>query len=56
MRLAADIPLEIQTTRYPTGEPNHALADLREGKLAGAAVLAIRGGDREVQVCASTCR
>jgi len=42
MRLAAEIPLEIETTRYPLGEANRALADLREGKLTGAAVLAIR--------------
>lgn len=41
MRLAAEIPLDIETTRYPLGEANRALADLREGKLAGAAVLAI---------------
>jgi D-arabinose 1-dehydrogenase-like Zn-dependent alcohol dehydrogenase len=56
MRLAADIPLKIQTTRYPMGEPNRALADLREGKLAGAGLLAIREGDLEVRVCASACR
>ncbi|KAE8759229.1 MULTISPECIES: zinc-dependent alcohol dehydrogenase family protein [Paraburkholderia] len=42
MRLAAEIPLDIETTRYPLGEANQALADLREGKLTGAAVLAIR--------------
>jgi propanol-preferring alcohol dehydrogenase len=42
MRLAAEIPLDIETTRYLLGEANHALADLREGKLTGAAVLAIR--------------
>jgi propanol-preferring alcohol dehydrogenase len=42
MRLAAEIPLDVETTRYPLGEANRALADLREGKLTGAAVLAIR--------------
>ncbi|SDI86451.1 alcohol dehydrogenase, propanol-preferring [Paraburkholderia phenazinium] len=42
LRLAAEIPLDIETTPYPLGEANRALADLREGKLTGAAVLAIR--------------
>jgi propanol-preferring alcohol dehydrogenase len=42
MRLAAEIPLDIETTRYPLGEANRALADLQDGKLTGAAVLAIR--------------
>lgn len=42
MRLAAEIPLDIETTRYSLGEANRALADLREGRLTGAAVLAIR--------------
>ena len=42
MHLAAEIPLDIETTRYPLGEANQALADLREGNLTGAAVLAIR--------------
>jgi propanol-preferring alcohol dehydrogenase len=42
MRLAAEIPLDVETTRYPLGEANRALADLREGTLTGAAVLAIR--------------
>ncbi len=42
MRLAAGIPLDIEATCYPLGEANEALADLREGKLTGAAVLAIR--------------
>ncbi|SDG43823.1 zinc-dependent alcohol dehydrogenase family protein [Paraburkholderia phenazinium] len=42
MRLAAEVALDIETTRYPLGEANQALADLREGKLTGAAVLAIR--------------
>jgi propanol-preferring alcohol dehydrogenase len=42
MRLAAEIPLDLETTLYPLGEANRALADLREGKLTGAAVLAIR--------------
>jgi len=39
MRLAAAIPLEIATTAYPLREANRALSDLREGRLAGAAVL-----------------
>lgn len=39
MRLADAIPLEIATTAYPLREANRALSDLREGRLAGAAVL-----------------
>jgi len=42
MRLAAEIPLEIETTCYPLSEANRALADLREGRSSGAAVLTIR--------------
>jgi propanol-preferring alcohol dehydrogenase len=42
MRLAAEIQLDIETTCYPLGDANRALTDLREGKLTGAAVLAIR--------------
>ena len=41
MRLAEDIPLEIATTPYSLSDANRALADLREGRLAGAAVLTI---------------
>jgi propanol-preferring alcohol dehydrogenase len=39
MRLAGEIALEIETTVYPLAEANRALNDLREGRLAGAAVL-----------------
>lgn len=39
MRIAAEIPLEIETTVYSLTKANRALADLREGRLAGAAVL-----------------
>ena len=39
MQLARDIPLEISATPYPLREANRALADLREGRVAGAAVL-----------------
>jgi propanol-preferring alcohol dehydrogenase len=42
MKLAAQTRLVIETTRYPLGEANRALNDLREGKLTGAAVLSIR--------------
>lgn len=41
MRIAAEIPLEIETTVYSLTQANRALADLREGRLAGAAVLTI---------------
>ena len=39
MRLAAEVKLEIEVTQYPLQEANKALADLREGRLSGAAVL-----------------
>lgn len=39
MRLAQEIPIEISATPYPLREANRALADLREGRVAGAAVL-----------------
>jgi alcohol dehydrogenase, propanol-preferring len=42
MRIAADVRLEIATTAYPLADANRALADLREGRLAGAAVLTMR--------------
>jgi len=41
MRLAQEVPLVIETTCYPLGDANRALADLREGRLTGAAVLSI---------------
>ena len=42
MRLAQEVPLVIETTCYPLGDANRALADLREGRLTGAAVLSIK--------------
>ncbi len=42
MRLAENIALQIETTVYPLAEANRALADLREGRLSGAAVLDVR--------------
>jgi propanol-preferring alcohol dehydrogenase len=41
MRIAGNIALEIETTVYPFTEADRALADLREGRLTGAAVLAM---------------
>ncbi|GLU35607.1 zinc-dependent alcohol dehydrogenase family protein [Trinickia caryophylli] len=42
MRVARQVPLELQTTAYPLRQANVALSDLREGRLAGAAVLTMR--------------
>ncbi|HVE11010.1 MAG TPA: zinc-dependent alcohol dehydrogenase family protein [Paraburkholderia sp.] len=42
MRIAGDVQLRIETTAYPLAEANRALADLREGRVAGAAVLTMR--------------
>jgi propanol-preferring alcohol dehydrogenase len=39
MRLAGELKIEIQVTRYPLKDANRALSDLREGRLTGAAVL-----------------
>jgi alcohol dehydrogenase, propanol-preferring len=39
MRVAEEVALQIETTTYPFTDANLALADLREGRLAGAAVL-----------------
>ncbi|HTH62046.1 MAG TPA: zinc-dependent alcohol dehydrogenase family protein [Paraburkholderia sp.] len=42
MQIAGRYPLEIETTRYPLADANRALADLRSGRLTGAAVLTMR--------------
>jgi propanol-preferring alcohol dehydrogenase len=42
MKMAGETPLAITTTCYPPGDANRALSDLREGRLAGAAVLSMR--------------
>jgi propanol-preferring alcohol dehydrogenase len=39
LRFAVSVPLRVQTTTYPLHRANDALADLRDGKLQGAAVL-----------------
>jgi len=39
MNVVAGMPLEVATTAYPLVRANEALADLREGRLVGAAVL-----------------
>lgn len=41
LALAGRIPIRTQVTAYPLDRANEALADLREGRLHGAAVLAI---------------
>jgi propanol-preferring alcohol dehydrogenase len=39
LAVAARVPLRVEATPYPLREANRALADLREGRLVGAAVL-----------------
>ena len=39
LALAPTLPLKMHATRYPLAHANQALADLREGRLQGAAVL-----------------
>ncbi|WP_250515016.1 zinc-dependent alcohol dehydrogenase family protein [Caballeronia sp. INDeC2] len=43
MNIAGQFHLDLHTTPYPLDEANRALADLRTGKLTGAAVLTVRG-------------
>jgi propanol-preferring alcohol dehydrogenase len=42
MEIAGQFHLDLHTTPYPLDEANRALADLREGRLTGAAVLTVR--------------
>ncbi|MCW3478907.1 hypothetical protein OL229_04900 [Neisseriaceae bacterium JH1-16] len=41
LQLAERIPLRVQITPYPLERANFALADLRAGRLQGAAVLTL---------------
>jgi propanol-preferring alcohol dehydrogenase len=41
LKIAAEIPIEVTTTPYPLSDAPRALADLREGRVAGAAVLEV---------------
>ncbi|CAD6533191.1 zinc-dependent alcohol dehydrogenase family protein [Paraburkholderia sabiae] len=42
MKIAGDVKLDIEATRYPLVDANRALDDLRGGKVSGAAVLIVR--------------
>ncbi|ALE58974.1 zinc-dependent alcohol dehydrogenase family protein [Paraburkholderia sp. RL17-368-BIF-A] len=44
MRIAGETRLALQTTTYALKDANCALADLRDGRLTGAAVLAVKPG------------
>ena len=44
LALAPRVPVRTQVTPYPLGSANEALADLREGRLHGAAVLEMKEG------------
>jgi alcohol dehydrogenase, propanol-preferring len=52
MRIAPQVPVETSITTYPLAHANRALADLRHGKLSGAAVLV--PGRRSTEVPAAT--
>jgi propanol-preferring alcohol dehydrogenase len=39
LALAGEVPIRTETVTYPLADANRALADLREGRLQGAAVL-----------------
>ena len=41
LALAAQVPVRTETKTYPLSRANEALRDLREGRVHGAAVLAI---------------
>jgi propanol-preferring alcohol dehydrogenase len=45
MRIAGDVRLHVETTAYRLDDANQALSDLREGRLAGAAVLRMDNED-----------
>lgn len=42
MKLAGEMKLDIEVTRYPLADANRALDDLRNGRLSGAAVVTAR--------------
>jgi propanol-preferring alcohol dehydrogenase len=44
MTLAPQIPVRTLVRTYPLGDANHALDDVRAGRVRGAAVLAVAGG------------
>jgi propanol-preferring alcohol dehydrogenase len=44
MRIASETRLTLETTTYALEDANRALADLRDGRLTGAAVLAVKPG------------
>jgi propanol-preferring alcohol dehydrogenase len=46
LALAPRIPIHSEVTRYSLTQANQALSDLREGRLLGAAVIEVFGGDR----------
>ena len=41
LALAPKVPVKMRVQRYWLGDANHALSDLREGRVSGAAVLMI---------------
>ncbi len=43
LTLAPRVPVRVRTTPYPLEQANAALADLRDGRLTGAAVLFTSG-------------
>ncbi|MBI5309991.1 MAG: zinc-dependent alcohol dehydrogenase family protein [Actinobacteria bacterium] len=44
LELAPSVPVKVETTAYPLDQANRALADLKSGKLRGAAVLTVQSG------------
>jgi hypothetical protein len=45
--LAAELGIRARVTRYALGDADHALADLREGRVEGSAVLEVAGAEEE---------
>jgi propanol-preferring alcohol dehydrogenase len=43
LALAPEVPVRTTVSEYVLGAANEALADLREGRLQGAAVLTVSG-------------
>jgi propanol-preferring alcohol dehydrogenase len=44
LRLAAEIPIHVDVTEFPLGLANEALAELKAGRITGAAVLRVQEG------------
>ena len=54
LRLASEIPIRTHTALYPLEAANEALADLKQGRIRGAAVLEIADAEAAAAPTATT--